>query len=911
MRSSDPQARFARVRARARAALEWERWAPALLPGAVFLLAFITLALFGVWEAFGDPWRLIALFAALAGGAAMAVLSLRRSRPVSLEATLRRIEQDSALEGRPFEALTDQPAAMRADLDLWRAHMARMAERANAAKARQPHAALAARDRYAVRAGVAVALLLGVGYAGGQGPVRIADAFLPGILAGGSVEPLVDAWIEPPVYTGAPPVFLTEREDGADIYRVPAGSELTVRVSGVRRPPAARLRDEDGRERLAFEALEDEVHEAKAVLDSDAELTVRRGGSWTIVASPDSPPSVAFTAVPEPEETELKFAYAAADDYGVTRMALVLEHEGETDVVPLDLAGASREIEGEPSLDLTEHRWAGTRVNMHLLAADALDQQAVSETVSARIPQRIFLSPLAKAVVEQRRILMNDTSEYAAMPDLPAMTSDEARLQPEFAEDHPERRIERAPDGVRRTADMLTATLLGGDRYFSDYAVYLGLAEARTEVQQARGQDDLTDVPPQLWRIALRVEMGDLADAEAALKAAERALLEALARGADADELAELFDAFQEAMNRYLEALAREAIEEGRVSQAEQQQGMQGMEGMNMDGIQELLDAIREASELGDEAGARAALAALTELLQNMEMQIQMGGGGGGQQQNSPASQAMQDALNELSDMIGDQRSLMDDTLQEGGGEQGGEPGDQSQQGQQGAGQPGGMQPGGQQGQSQQGQNGQPGGQQGQQGQQGNAGQPGGNNSAQQGQPGGPGGRQGINPSDLAGRQGGLADRLDQLDSQMGDGARGGAAGGDPGDAPDNGDANQLLEQARRAMREAENALRQGDGQGALAAQEEALQALRDGARQLASEMAQEGEDGQGEGRAVVDPLGRTAGGIAGPGDNVSVPDEMERKRAREILDELRRRSGERRRPAMELDYLRRLLERF
>lgn len=921
--------RFARIRARAQAALEWERWAPALLPGALFLLAFTALALFGVWEALGDPWRLIALVAALAGGAWLAWRSLRRSRPVSLESALRRVEQDSALEGRPFEALTDTPVALRSDPDLWRAHVTRMARAAAKARAGRPRAALAAYDRVALRAAVVVALLLGFGVAGTRAPGRVADAFLPGVLDASGVEPLVDAWVQPPDYTGAAPLFLTaaQEQDGSAAFRAPAGSELTIRVSGVRRPPAARLADEDGRQRLKYEALEDDVHETRAVLSSDTTLTIRRAGQWRIDATPDSAPQIEFTAGPEPQDNNLNLAYRASDDYGVTSMALVLELDGETDEVPINLGGVTpREAESDLSLDLTEHRWAGTRVNMTLKATDALGQEGLSETVDARIPARIFLSPLAKAIAEQRQILMNADEPYAELAELAPMTAEDAANQPDFVEDHPERRIERAPEGVRRVADMLGATTAGGERYFTDYAVYLGLAEARAEIQQARDQADIADVPPQLWRIALRVETGDLADAEAALRAAERALLEALARGADADELAQLFDAFQEAMNRYLEALAREAIEQGRVVEAPQ--GGQMPEGMDMQSVQDLLDAIREASELGDEAGARAALAALTELLRNMEMQIALGGGGqGGQREQTPEQQAMQNALNELSDMIGDQRELMDETLREGGGEQG-EEGEQGQQGEQGQGAQQGQQggqPGGEGGQSQAGQSGQPGGEQGQQAGQGQpgqgqpgegqpGGQPGGENGQQAGQPGqggNQGGQQGVSPSELAGRQGALGERLDQLGDQLGEGARGGAAGGDPGDATEGG-AGELLDQARRAMREAEEALRRGDTEGALGAQEQALNALRDGARQMANQANEDREEGQAaEGREQYDPMGRSAGGTAGAGDNVTVPDEMEQKRAREILDELRRRAGERRRPQLELDYLRRLLERF
>ncbi|WP_144023256.1 DUF4175 family protein, partial [Brevirhabdus pacifica] len=64
-----------------------------------------------------------------------------------------------------------------------------------------------------------------------------------------------------------------------------------------------------------------------------------------------------------------------------------------------------------------------------------------------------------------------------------------------------------------------------------------------------------------------------------------------------------------------------------------------------------------------------------------------------------------------------------------------------------------------------------------------------------------------------------------------------------------------------------------------------------------------------GEGR---DPLGREAGnqGRVGSDDALSDGEDVYR-RARELLDEIRRRSGDQTRPSEELDYLRRLLEQF
>jgi hypothetical protein len=65
-------------------------------------------------------------------------------------------------------------------------------------------------------------------------------------------------------------------------------------------------------------------------------------------------------------------------------------------------------------------------------------------------------------------------------------------------------------------------------------------------------------------------------------------------------------------------------------------------------------------------------------------------------------------------------------------------------------------------------------------------------------------------------------------------------------------------------------------------------------------------------GEVPRDPLGRPQRS-EGPdlGTTVKVPDEIDIQRAREIMEELRRRLGEQNRPTLELDYIERLLRRF
>lgn len=127
------------------------------------------------------------------------------------------------------------------------------------------------------------------------------------------------------------------------------------------------------------------------------------------------------------------------------------------------------------------------------------------------------------------------------------------------------------------------------------------------------------------------------------------------------------------------------------------------------------------------------------------------------------------------------------------------------------------------------------------------------------------------------------------------------------------------LGQAEEAMRDAIEALRQNDREGAVGEQGEALDQLREGAQAMAQQMLQGdgsqgalGRHGRGANDENRDPLGRPLNS-SGPelGLSTEVPSEIEIQRARKILRELQDRVGDRQRPQVELEYLDRLLDRF
>lgn len=136
-----------------------------------------------------------------------------------------------------------------------------------------------------------------------------------------------------------------------------------------------------------------------------------------------------------------------------------------------------------------------------------------------------------------------------------------------------------------------------------------------------------------------------------------------------------------------------------------------------------------------------------------------------------------------------------------------------------------------------------------------------------------------------------------------------------PWGAPDN------IKGAEREMQTSSESLSKNDPQTSIPHQEEALRLLKqsqqEAIQQFMQRLQQIGGSFSPNGQGLnYDPLGRPYEAKAGdgglfPGSDVKLPDEAERQQALEILRELRRRSGQRERPELELDYYRRLLKQF
>lgn len=857
-------------------------------PACLFTALFLAIALAGGFDRLSSFLAAAVLPVLMIAGLALAWLSWRRYRRPSDADVVRALDLQSEL--RPVTSLTDRPADPSAGpASLWRAHRARLISEISNLRLPRLKAEWRALDPYRLRYAVSVAVLTLALIAGPAGPGRIGRALSPdlGALAGAD-KMIVEAWVTPPEHTGRAPIFL---QAGMKDVRIPAGSEVTLRTQA---PSAPKLILSGERRKTArFAQTPDGAFEARARIEEDTRLSVNWWGErarWSFIILPDEVPLIAFDTLPEPgQRDQVTFKWKAGDDYGVMAVELAIRlrdpHPAAPDAedrVPVPMPGApgAKELAATAQLDLTRHRWAGLPVDLRLVARDGAGQEGFSESVPFILQEKLFLDPLAQAAQEARVTVLREPRPYAELPKNNQAISDGAINTAATG------RLDAAPEGVRQAALMLDSVTYRGEMFINDLGAFMGLRMALGTLQSAGTKSEADAVEPLLWSIALKLEHGSVADARARLQAARAALERALRDGASEDEIRRLMQAFRDAANEYLAAKMAEAMAGGLDGPAQQEDGQAQAGGDSLGGqdFEDMLNALQDLTETGAEEQARQLLSDITNMLENLEFQRGQGQGDGlpGEQAEGdegdlpPEEQAMTDAMRRLSEILREQRQLNDDTLAQQRGEQPGQRGEQPREG--------GNMEGQGTGESQE------------------PGEDGGGARPGEGEPGN--GRGGT----LAERQAELGRLVDELARR---GGNRGETGEDGAGLPGAGLDEETLSAILDAQRRAERALEGGNEGRAVMDQERATQMLSELSRQMANQIDQMRANRLGErGQNSNDPLGRPLTGAGNDGQGIEIPSESERQRAKDILDELRRRYGEAE-DEEEREYLRRLLERF
>ena len=381
---------------------------------------------------------------------------------------------------------------------------------------------------------------------------------------------------------------------------VPSGSQLVIRATG----------------KVHFDiirkgGIEDAPAEARAPLPAGTEerrLVIKGDGSaavhgvlgsdlvWNFTAIPDRAPTIDLIRDPERQARgALRLDYRVEDDYGVIEAKATFTRKEETtsDKPPRPLFSApdyalvlpqqrTRAGTAQTTHDLTEHPWAGTDVMLTLVARDEAGNEGRSEPRELQLPQRIFVKPLARALIEQRRNLALD------------------------AESKPT---------VLTALDALT---IAPERFTPEAGVYLGLRSIYHDLDHAKSDDALRDVVARLWDMAVQLEDGNVSQAEQALRQAQEALRQALERGASDEEIKKLMDQLRAAMDKFLQALAEEMRKNPQ--QLTRPLDRNNTRMLSQQDLKSMLDRLENLARSGNKDAARQLLEQLQSMLENLQM---------------------------------------------------------------------------------------------------------------------------------------------------------------------------------------------------------------------------------------------------------------------------------------------------
>jgi len=555
-------------------------------------------------------------------------------QPVPASAAKRRVEEASSLTHRPLDVLEDRPVTLDSDqLLLWQMHVERAKEQVK--KLHWPRWKLnfEGRDPYALRYGLLILLVIAAVSGWGALGGRLIAAINPAIGKLQLLSPTLDAWITPPEYTHLPPIMIATpagaRHDG-DVLDVPEGSKISAHLA--ERDGDAPVLVANG-EKTDFTVDDHGDFEAAQALHSGDQISIHRGwqklGSWHIRIVPDQAPQITMTETPSVTERKaVRLSYEATDDYGITSVtARITPRESLPGASnqPLEIPLAApdvKQLKRANFEDLTAHPWAGLPVQVQLIATDAVGHQSFSDTADFTLPERIFFQPVARALIDERKKLLQAPED----------------------------------EGVRNeVANVMAGIAHQPTNYRGDPVVLMALRSGAVRLVLDHDADTVPPVNDLLWQAAVRIEDGTVGLAEQNLRQAQKDLADALDRNAGEQDIQRLIDRLHQALAQYLSELStRMAARPGPVEDLSQMMGSQ-TNMLTPNDLDRMLERMRTLSASGSREAAREELSKLQQLLESMRTDRP--------QLTEEQKQAMRQ-LAALRGLVHQQQQLLDKTFQ-------------------------------------------------------------------------------------------------------------------------------------------------------------------------------------------------------------------------------------------------------
>lgn len=762
----------------------------------------------------------------------------------------KRLEQSSALTHRPLTALEDKLANPEEQdaRTLWSRGKSRALATVHKLKAPRPRPILAHQDPMAFRVLAVLVVIIGVIVAGPAWRERIHLGFNPFY---GMIEQKVDksimVWATAPSYTGQPQVILQGRGQYEEVVNIPDGSQIKIQVTRGIGAPYVIMGDHR----------------------YDMKRADEKNWSLEFTMTPDLGEHGRF------EVRQMGFQRAAVDYHFIADLPPEITLVEEPQTLDKGQMQLSVKVKDDYSVD-------------DLKMVMRLDESLNDEPLGTNVEDvRAVVSP-PQVEMELKPIYDLAWHPWAGLPVVIEMSAYDHQKQqallpplhvtlPERQFKHPtaqklitlRKRLIRTPEAAApNVAQDLFDIMVAPGSYNGHPIVFLSLKTMSARLVYDPSLENVRSVIAQLWDTALQVEDGNLAMAARDMQNAQRELERALNDpNASKEEVNRALDQFREAMANYFQEMIREMqkqMAEGQVMEVPPEM-LAGV--LNPEDLQNFLDELTAQAMSGNKDAARELLSQLRQMMDAMNQSQ-------GKMEMPKDMKFKMAAISELQKLIAKQEELLGQTQKQAGGME-----DVPQAQSYGEVLP--IDPEVLRNLF-------------------------GEDDVPLPEPKVPAVplTPGVDTSQNKTEQEALRIVLGKL---MQD------ADAELGSIPPN------MGNAELEMRSSSAQLGDNRPDLSLPHQEEVIRQLKQSMDQMSEQLAQQLKKMMamsfGGGTPRLDPLGRPMDDKDGPSwlptSKVQIPDEAERKKVREILDTLRRRSGEMQRPEYELEYFRRLMQQF
>jgi uncharacterized protein (TIGR02302 family) len=499
-----------------------------------WLLIWIAIFLIAALSGLNGLFFSILFWLGFVGLLAKGILTFRPPLPSEIKA---RIEQESHIRHRPLRSADDTPSGSPSAVSrtLWRVEMQRRLGLLPLLRWVHPRFNWVRRDPYAVRIGLILLLIVGVVIAGPAGPDKIRQLLIPfdTRISRTSSDPVLKVLITPPPYTRKAHIMLTGRPDKP--VALPEKSDVKVMAQSW----LGHLSLQAGDETIPLHKEgKTDLFAAKATIKETDAIKVRQFGlprlTIPVTFIKDTPPIISLRGQPETIiGGQLRLPLTIQDDYGLKliRVRAILSpsvqgiplgnqvYEEQSIIVPSD----GKPLDINPLFDLTGHPWAGYPVSLLIEAEDHAGQSAQAGPVDIVLPERIFRHPVARMIVDIRKML-----------------------------------IRKGDIGAAASVMALDSLLARPQNYGWDTVTTLALRSAASRLMYQSKRDEIESVVNLLWFTALHLEDGNLTTSQKDVREALKNLQKAMQEKKSPEEIARLMQEFQDALSNYLSAMQQQ-----------------------------------------------------------------------------------------------------------------------------------------------------------------------------------------------------------------------------------------------------------------------------------------------------------------------------------------------------------------